>query len=94
LTSKSVHSVTRASCPGTVGAGHLWDPVRDEPAGPLLRIEVGSPIFAVAVTGGDTIVLGGPSGLIAIEVRRDVVLTDRPRRGLGIRAVPKAPEPE
>jgi hypothetical protein len=45
------------------------------------------------VVGGDTIVVGGPSGLIAINVSRDVVFTERPRRDLGIRAVRTEQQP-
>jgi WD40 repeat protein len=48
-------------------------------------IEVGPAVWSVAVVGGDTIVAGGPSGLIAIRVIHEMVLTERPRRGLGIR---------
>jgi WD40 repeat protein len=69
---------------GYAGAVAIWD--LDGRVGEI--IEVGSPIFAIAVAGGDTIVLGGPSGLIAVKVSRDAVLTDRPRRGLGIPSVP------
>lgn len=48
-------------------------------------IEVGPAVWSVAVVGDDTIVTGGPSGLIAIRVAPELVLTDRPRRDLGIR---------
>ena len=41
--------------------------------------------LAVAVVGDDTIVIGGPSGLIAVQVSGELVLTEHPRRDLGMR---------
>jgi WD40 repeat protein len=68
---------------GYAGAVAVWD--LDGRVGEI--IEVGTAIRAIAVVGGDTIVVGGPSGLIAITVSRAVVMTERPRRDLGIRVL-------
>ncbi|AGZ43225.1 peptidase C14 caspase catalytic subunit p20 [Actinoplanes friuliensis DSM 7358] len=66
---------------GYAGAIAIWD--LDGRVGEV--IELGSPVWSLAVVGGDTIVAGGPSGLIAITLGRDAVLTDRARRDLGVR---------
>ncbi|WP_221329194.1 WD40 repeat domain-containing protein [Actinoplanes sp. L3-i22] len=63
------------------GAIAIWD--LDGRVGEV--IEIGPAVWSVAVVGGDTIMAGGPSGLIAIRVTPSMIRTDRPRRNLGIR---------